>query len=275
MRIISQRRGVLALILGLLLTLAVAFAVMILIAVPNMRQGSRILTPDGERVVRRAKEKPLAAAGTTRRTLAALRWLLAGAARRIGQAWRPVSAALHEAFDRLEGRERRDAGGTSSVLPAAGRDEVPEPARLPGPAPVTEPLPVVEPAWEAEAPRVAERAPAADPSRVAEPAPVTRPAPVSQPAPVAPPAPVTQPVAQPAFAGPLQARFDLDRVGFGRSRVGRPRSIPAISGPIPEITPDQVPRVPATSDRQVIDLRSTEPEDRETGEQVSAARRPS
>jgi hypothetical protein len=93
---------VLAVTVGLLITLAVALGVMFLVAFPYLRSGSRILTPDGERVVERAKEqakqKPVAAAGTTWNGLI---WVQ----QRVSRAWAPVSALLHEAFDRLESRQ--------------------------------------------------------------------------------------------------------------------------------------------------------------------------
>jgi hypothetical protein len=93
---------VLAVIVGLLITLAVALGVMFIVAFPYLRSGSRILTPDGERVVERAKEqarqKPAAAAGSTWNGLISLR-------HRIARAWKPVSEHLHEALDRLEGRD--------------------------------------------------------------------------------------------------------------------------------------------------------------------------
>src|SRR3954452_6722233 len=106
---ISQRRHVVAIILGLLFTVATALAIVALVALPNLRQGSPILTPDGERAVQRAKqqakEKPLAAAGSSWHGPVALNRLLARMHRRISRAWAPVSAVLHEGMDRLEARD--------------------------------------------------------------------------------------------------------------------------------------------------------------------------
>lgn len=85
----------------MLITLAVAVGVMAVVALPYLRSGSRILTPGGERVVERAKvqakQKPVAAAGSTWHGLVALR-------QRIARAWQPIGQRLHGALDRLEGR---------------------------------------------------------------------------------------------------------------------------------------------------------------------------
>lgn len=106
---ISQRRGVLAIVIGLLLTVVVALGIVVLVALPNLRQGSRILTPDGQRAVKRArqqaKQKPLAAVGSTWHGLVAIERLFARMSRQIARIWAPISEALHEALDRLEDQD--------------------------------------------------------------------------------------------------------------------------------------------------------------------------
>jgi hypothetical protein len=173
---------------GLLITLAIALGVMLVVALPNLRSGSRILTPDGERVVERAKEqakqKPVAvgraAGSSTWHGLVVLR-------RRSSRAWAPISATLHEAMDRLEGRDRDSDADPSPESAASG------PSNRPSNRPSN---------------------------------------------------PSTEPVA-------------------GRSTVGRPRSSPAVSGPIPEITDAAAGREartasPDSDSQQVIDLRETQ-----------------
>jgi hypothetical protein len=109
---------VLAIVVGLLLTVVVALGIVLLVALPHLRQGSRILTPHGERAVERAKqqakEKPLAAVGGTWHGLVALKRVLGRHGGRIARAWSPVSAMLHEAMDHLENRDSR-----SDVTPSA------------------------------------------------------------------------------------------------------------------------------------------------------------
>lgn len=56
-----------AVLLGAFFILAISVGVLLLVALPHIRRGSRILTPQGERAVRRAKEKSsTAAAGAGR-----------------------------------------------------------------------------------------------------------------------------------------------------------------------------------------------------------------
>jgi hypothetical protein len=100
--------------------LAVAVGVLVVVASPYLRSGSRILTPDGERVVERAKvqakQKPVAAAGSTWHGLIALRqW--------ISRAWTPVSELLHQGLDRLEGHspEQPHRAENTAGQPRIGR----------------------------------------------------------------------------------------------------------------------------------------------------------
>lgn len=142
----------LAIAIGLLLTVAVAVCIVMVVALPHMRNGSRILTPDGERVVERVREqavqKPVAAAGTTWNGLVAAR-------EKAAKAWEPASTALHEKLDRLES-PRADRTGTGSLVrpeadrprdirPVEGR---PEPDAYPI-APATQPMKVAEPTAKA------------------------------------------------------------------------------------------------------------------------------
>jgi len=258
---ISQRRDVLAIVLGLLLTVVVALGILVLVAIPNLRQGAPILTPDGERAVKRAKQqakqKPLAAAGSTWHGLVAVERLLARLGRRIarlgqriGRLWAPVSAALHEMMDRLEDRDAAQRNGSGAQTPTAGRaarDHAGTPMRHaagPGrPTYVEVPRPV-----EAQEPEPTQQS--ASPQQ-------------SQP---------TQQNEQPAVK---QDRFDVDRI-VGRSSVGRPRTMPAISGPIPEITEHQPARStssePGTDpDGRTIDLRDAERSDAD--QEAGSARR--
>jgi hypothetical protein len=184
---------VLAIVVGLLLTVVVALGILVLVALPNLRQGSRILTPHGERAVqrakRRAKERPLAAVGGTWHGLVALKRVLGRIGGRIARGWAPVSAMLHEAMDHLENRDGQSDATRS--------------------APVTPSVPTVD--------------------------------------------------AAPVRSAPEQARPEPSRVTTGS--VGRPRSTPVDSGPIPEIAPEPSVRTGAratlTAERasRVIDLR--------------------
>ena len=103
-----------------------------MVALPNLRQGSRILTPDGERAVKRAKQKakqkPLAAAGSTWHGLVTLPRVLARFGRRAGRIWAPISAVLHEAMDRLEAKDaakRAEASDADRDTPDGDKAETP------------------------------------------------------------------------------------------------------------------------------------------------------
>ncbi len=175
----------LAIVVGLLLTVSVALGIVVLVALPNLRQGSRILTPNGERAVKRAKQqakqKPLAAAGSTWHGLIALKRLFARLGRQGSRIWAPVSSGLHSAMDRLE------AGDTDHGTPRV----------------------------DADTPDVRETA------------------------------------------------SSTPHLGGGSS-VGRPRDMPAISGPIPEISQNPPAQAPAAesgtgveSEDRSVDLRET------------------
>jgi hypothetical protein len=192
---------------------------MILVALPNLRQGSQILTPDGQRAIKRAKQqakrKPLAAAGSTWHGLVALKRLLARLGGWIARVWAPISTALHGLMDQLEARDAATGNKSEPESTAAGESE---------PTAAAEPQP--------------------QPEAAAEPA-------------------------------PRQDRFDVARV-IGNSSVGRPRSTPAISGPIPEITGDRPVRAAVsgsgTDPRQrTIDLRDAERSDAD--QEAGSARR--
>ena len=47
----------LAVVIGLLFVLLLSVGIVLLVALPHLRQGSRILTPDGERTVKQAQER--------------------------------------------------------------------------------------------------------------------------------------------------------------------------------------------------------------------------
>lgn len=145
----------LAIVVGLLLTVSVALGILILVALPNLRQGSRILTPNGQRAVKRAKQKakqkPLAAAGSTWHGLVAVPHLLARFGRRAARIWAPISAVLHEAMDRMEAKDAvkraGDApevdGDTPDVNKAAqapGGGSVGRPRSMP---PISGPIPEI------------------------------------------------------------------------------------------------------------------------------------
>jgi hypothetical protein len=238
-RMISQRRGVLAIVVGLLLTVVVALGVVVLVALPNLRQGSPILTPDGERAVRRAKQtakqKPMAAVGGTWHGLVALQRLIARLSRRAGRIWAPISAALHEAMDRLEDRDRAKRNGSPAPMRhAAGTSRSPS---APSDA-ATESVESAESATPAgPAAATSDESDGTDGSDASGADPSDR---------------------------PRQTRFDVARV-IGNSSVGRPRESPAISGPIPEIS--------ATDwDERLINLHESEGSDADQGS--GSARRP-
>ena len=54
----------LALALGLLSTVGIALGILLLVAIPHLRRGSRILTPQSERQIQAARERTAAAAST-------------------------------------------------------------------------------------------------------------------------------------------------------------------------------------------------------------------
>jgi hypothetical protein len=128
---------VLAIVVGLLLTVVVALGIVALVALPHLRQGSRILTPHGQRAVKRAKqqakEKPLAAAGGTWHGLVALKRVLGRSGGRIARVWAPVSTMLHEAMDHLENRDSRadTASSTPSPSTATAATSAVDPATVP------------------------------------------------------------------------------------------------------------------------------------------------
>lgn len=290
---ISQRRDVLAIVVGLLFTVALALGIMILVALPNLRQGSPILTPDGERAVRRAKqqakEKPLAAAGSTWHGLVALKRLLARLSRRIARGWAPISAMLHEAMDRLEARDAAKRNGSDAE--AAAQTQTKPHGGPPG-APIrhaagasraTANPRTSAPAAAADQTADPDAEPAIAPDAAADHAAVDHDAAADQAGAVDPDATADHDTAgdqdvagdqETVPPAPKQARFDVDRV-VGRSSVGRPRPVPPISGPIPEITEDQPDR-PANGsgsdpDGRSIDLRGSQRSDADQG--AGSARR--
>ena len=146
----------------MLLVVFVALGVVVLVALPNLRQGSGVLSPHGRRAVRRARQKPIAAVGGTWHGLVALKRLAVRLGRRIAVAWVPVSSGLHARLDRLEMRTRPGALEVDTnrtlpdVRPPAGsveaeRADVPrvtgrESVGRPRPMPVDSgPIPVITP----------------------------------------------------------------------------------------------------------------------------------
>ena len=146
----------------MLLVVFVALGIVVLVALPNLRQGSGVLSPHGRRAVRRARQKPIAAVGGTWHGLVALKRLAVRLGRRIAVAWVPVSSGLHARLDRLEMRTRPGALEVDTnrtlpdVRPPAGsveaeRADVPrvtgrESVGRPRPMPVDSgPIPVITP----------------------------------------------------------------------------------------------------------------------------------
>lgn len=87
-----------AVVSGLLLTVILSVGVLLLVAVPNLRTGARILTPDGRRKARQAKEQSAVAAKTAGSLVA----------KGVSVAAKPLSTAsehLHGRLDRLEARD--------------------------------------------------------------------------------------------------------------------------------------------------------------------------
>jgi hypothetical protein len=115
----------------MLSVVATALGIVVLVAVPNLRQGSGVLSPNAKRAVRRArqqaKKKPMAAVGGTWRGLVGLNRLVGRLARRIAVAWAPVSRWLHAAMDRLEGENTL----TVETASAVGREPQPERVEVP------------------------------------------------------------------------------------------------------------------------------------------------
>jgi hypothetical protein len=261
---ISQRRDVLAIVVGLLLTVVVALVIVAMVALPNLRQGSQILTPDGQRAVKRArqraKQKPAAAAGSTWRGLVASKRLVGRLGRRIARlgraiarGWAPISAALHDLLDQLEARDaaKRNDFGAPETDPAAS--SATEPAM--GSAdrgPIGTSIRPVEPIAPAD--RSAERELPASVVRESNSGPASAPGfeSAQEKTPERTPEPAPAPEEK---AAPRQTRFDVAKV-VGRSSVGRPRSTSPISGPIPEVGGAQRDEQDREPDR-TIDLRSS------------------
>jgi hypothetical protein len=237
---------VVAVILGFLLTLALSVGVLLLVAMPHLKRGSRILTPDGERAVRHAQEQSRSVASAVQRG---------------------VVAAPNAVADMIRhAPEQRDAAGEASAaertaavedapepvaegIPAGedvAEDAAPEPVsepkreskREPEPAPVSAAGPERTPAPEPVVPvvqplPVITRVPAepeSGPAPKAEPKPEPRPEPKPEPEPVAEvrakPAPKPEPDPEP------EPEPEPEATPAARPGVGRQRSSPAISGPI-------------------------------------------
>ena len=101
---------------GMVVVLGIAVAVLLLVAIPRVREGEKILTPDGESAVRDARRRAQAMATQTRGR--------AGAARD-----RAVEAA-RERRTRAEAGQRQPAGAASAAAavppaPAASVGAVP------------------------------------------------------------------------------------------------------------------------------------------------------
>jgi hypothetical protein len=251
-RMMSQRRDVLAIVVGLLLSVSVALGIVVLVALPNLRQGSPILTPDGERAIKRAKRqakrKPAAAAGSTWHGLVALKRAFARLGRRIARIWAPISAALHEAMDRLEDRDRAKSNGSGAD---GSQPHAEHTARAQIPI-----RHAADHSRQSQAPAQAAAQSQRAPDQAATGEPVRR-----------------------------QERFDVEKI-VGSSSVGRPRAKPPISGPIPEIQGQaaggRAAGAPANGngseaepgpdrDGQTIDLRAVERSDADQG--AGSARR--
>lgn len=222
-----------AVVIGLLFVLVIAVGILVVVALPNLRNGSRLLTPDGERALEQARQKPAAAAGQTVRGVRSTWRGLVVARSRASRAWAPASERLHEVMDRLETREV--PAGELRTGEIAVRDvSVPEGAPLPDSGPATQSVRVRHTAAPETAP---------------EAAPVEK-------------APIRH--AQPS--GPLRQRFDVAAIVGRRGPIGRPRPVPPVSGPIPVDRPKK-----ADGDR-VIDLRADAVTDEEHEAGTTAAR---
>ena len=69
----GQARGVTALLVGLLVCVGVAVAVIVVVALPHLREGAPLLTPEGERLADEARRKAARAAGAAAGTAGALK----------------------------------------------------------------------------------------------------------------------------------------------------------------------------------------------------------
>lgn len=208
----------LAVAIGLIIVLAIAVSILAVVALPNLRNGSRVLTPSGERALEQARHKPVKAAGHTVRTVRT-------AHRVASTAWAPASERLHDLMDRLETREGGRAELRTGEIPV--RDlGVPEGAPLPDSGPPTGSLRVRHPAVDGDAGAVA--------GAVAKPD-------------------GKAPIRHAQTGGPVRQRFDVAAIVGRRGGVGRPRPVPPVSGPIPV---DAAAR--AKAEERVIDLRAAE-----------------
>lgn len=237
-----------AVILGFLLTLALSVGVLLLVAMPHLKRGSRILTPDGERAVRHAQEQSRSVASAVQRGVVAAPNAVADMIRHTPEqrdAAGEVSAA--EGTAAVEDAPEPVAEGIPAgedVAEDAAREPVSEPKREPKrdpePAPVSATEPERKPAPEPVVPVVqplpvitgVPAEPESAPAPKAEPKPEPQPEPRPEPAPVAEvqtkPAPKPEPEPAPAH----EPEPEPKATPAGRPGIGRQRPSPAISGPI-------------------------------------------
>ena len=252
---------------------------MVLVALPNLRSGSPILAPSGEReAVRRAKRRPRqrlkqqSGQAVRRRPVIrrpvksspgpgepgirgrvmALRGTVVvvrewGSAVRVrsSRAWAPVSARLHEAMDRLESRDVASTSLTAVAPTVSAAAPAPERA---------DPVSDMPPRATGSAPKMqpGSTTPTSTTSTTST---STTPTTPTTPTSTTPTSMSTMPsrtttasyptASYPAVVlGPKRDRFDVEAITRARARtVGRPRSRPAVSGPTPviDLRPSAVP----------------------------------
>jgi hypothetical protein len=252
---------VIAVLLGAAFILAISVGVLLLVALPHMRRGSRILTPQGERVVRRAKVKSSTAAAGAGRAATAVPAKIIEPLRgpkvkpaRAPRSRRNLPPALGgpgpvvvRPDDTGGLRLTRDVAGPVAADGAGSPDDGPSPGARPFAAP----------AWGGQparhvSGRVAYPAPKAAPRILSEAR--TAPAPEAEPVPEPAPEPVPEPVAEPV-PEPVAAVREPEP-GPVAEVLPEPEPEPA---PAPEPEPEPAPEpvaeaVPAPEPEPVADV---------------------
>ncbi len=115
-----------ALLVGLLVCVGVAVAVIVLVALPHLREGAPLLAPEGERLATQARRRASRAAGTASSRAAVFREKI-------------TAAVMGRDPDVEQGRNplpRNDSGaitGTTRPAPAGPPRQVPSAAATPAP----------------------------------------------------------------------------------------------------------------------------------------------
>jgi hypothetical protein len=233
---------VIAVLLGAFFILAISVGVLVLVALPHLRRGSRILTPQGERTVKQARQR-------SSRMITGLPGRIAGAVRGSRQSHRGThvaggGAATPPAPNKRLLKDSLALPDPAEIAPAPEPIAAPEPEPVSLFEPVRRPQPITEPAPDAASEPIVvpepiiESKPVTGSKRVTETEPVAVAEPAPEPAPEPGPVPVARHEPAPVAPEPAPAGEPAATTTPGGG-VGRQRPSPAESGPIskPPIKP--------------------------------------